>query len=69
MVGLDGTEDVLLPNKVRAEEHEGVRRAGNVAERPALARWGTSLGGGVGQFFRWGKSCASGGRQTRQCSP
>lgn len=38
VIGLDAAWDVLLPHKVGAEEHERVRRAGDVALAASLAR-------------------------------
>lgn len=42
VIGLDRSGNVLLADKVGAEEHEGIRRAGDVSLRTTLARWGTA---------------------------
>ena len=61
MVRLDRTRHMLLPDEIGTEEHEGIRRAGDVPKRPALARGSTPLGGRVRWLFgRREKLCIGG---------
>lgn len=60
MVGLDGPWNVLLADKVGAEEHESIGWARNVAKGATLAGRTASLGGGLDGEIRGGKELVRG---------